>query len=299
MGTVSKAFCADSRRLMAALGVSESPWLEQAGELFESELSGHVQYQVRLDASFVGLVLRSTGGDIRAHLYSLLAERLLDFQVASRCEDLAKGFPDAPWLGKVSLSGGDLHAKLYLDSPLSFEELEEALPLVEVPTTVGLQAAKSMVDALGGGEGVTRLSASPGEPVRVEVYGEKAQEPGGGESPLEELFAMTGLEGDPNALALVDLHQEMARSGDQRYVVAMDGRGIRDGFKVEYTRPAIDAVYRLIEAFVPGPIFAERRLKSAMEALGSPPVDHVSVRLRPRRPVHLTVYFRRNFRGVA
>ena len=272
--------------------------MHKASDLFRTELRATSQFQVRLDASFVGVVVRSQGGDIRSHMYALLADRHLDFQVASRCEDLAKRFPDAPWMAKVSLGGTELHAKLFMDYPLSVQDAADALTLLEVPADVGGSVADTFAQCLGI-DHIQRLSASPGEPVRAEIYGEREQSPGGGENPLPALLQMTGLEGDPGAEDLLRVHENGARLSGQRYVVGLDGRGMRKGLKVEYTHPCDSVMEELIEAFVPAPIFGQRRLKNTMGALGLQPVDHVSVRLRPGRPPHLTVYFDRSFLSVA
>jgi len=291
-------FLGEAKLLLKTLGVQEAPWLNRASDLFRTELRATSQFQVRLDASFVGLVVRSQGGDIRSHMYALLADRHLDFQVASRCEDLAKRFPDAPWMAKVSLGGAELHAKLFMDQPLSVRDTTDALSLLEVPPDVGGSVADTLVQTLGITQ-VRRLSASPGEPVRAEIYGGRDQMPGGGENPLPGLLQMTGLEGDPSAAELLRVHDEGARHSRQRYVVGLDGRGMRKGLKVEYTHPTDAVMNELIEAFVPAPIFGQRRLKNTMGALGGQSVDHVSVRLRPGRPPHLTVYFDRSFLSVA
>lgn len=291
-------FLEEAKLLLETLGVQEAPWLSRTSSLFGAELRSPSQFQVRLDASFVGLVVRSVGADIRSHMYALLSESHLDFQVASRCEDLAKLYPDAGWMGKISLSGADMHAKLFMEQILNLEEVAAVLSVLEVPGDVGRHVAEGMLGALGISD-IHRISASPGEPVRAEIYGYRGDEPGGGVNSLPALLEMAQLSEEPEAEALLELHQGGSRIGGQRYVVGMDGRGMRTGLKVEYTEPSSEFMEALVHALVPGPIFGMRRLKNTQVALGGQEVDHVSVRLRPGRPAHLTVYFDRSFLSVA
>ena len=291
-------FVQEARLLLKTLGVQEAPWIDRAANLFSAELRAMSQLQVRLDASFVGLVVRSSGADIRSHMYSLLADHHLDFQVASRCEDVAKRFPNAPWMAKLSLGGTELHAKLYMDTELSLADTAEALELFEVPSDVGSSVATEFARTLGN-ETIKRLSAAPGEPIRAEIYGERNSVFADGSDPLQAIASMTGLADDAMVAQLLEVHDKCSRAGKQRYVVGLDGRGMRTGLKVEYTNPSSEVMGVLIDSFVPAPIFGQRRLKNTQEALGGQPVDHVSVRLRPGRPAHLTVYFDRSFLSVA
>ena len=284
--------------LMEALAISPGDWYPNVATLFEHELSHPIKVQLRLDASFLAVVARSHLASVRSRLYRVLGDEFLDFQVASACENVSKRFPEAAWLVKLSLSGQGPHAKLALDRRLDLTELEGVLECLKVPVDKGISATAALLDSVGV-DTVRRVSASPGRPIRVEVYAEHEAEPGGGASVIEALAAQTGLEGDSALAALREHHQTMCRYGQQRYTIGFDENGLRNGLKIEYADvPAADLGV-LIDALIPAPTMARRRLQVVGRTLALKVLDHVSVRLRSELPVHMTAYFNRSYAAVA
>jgi hypothetical protein len=222
----------------------------------------------------------------------------LSFAVASGCERISKRHPEAAWLLKLAVSGQQPHAKLYLDRKLSLDELESVAADLSVPTGAVLDAARTLLNATGAQQ-LRCLSVAPGEPLRLELY---ASRRGGLEGSLDSLHAVA--EGarmiyDPSFEALRDVHAELSVGGKQRFSLGVDGRGIRVGFKVGYSDMSARALAEALNVLPPAPALAAFRLKVSGEFFGHSAFDHLSVRLKADRPIHLTAYFNRQWAAVA
>jgi hypothetical protein len=284
--------------LMKHLALPASPWWDHVPTAFEPELSHPTQVQLRLDSSFLALVLRSHFSSLRHRCYQLLAERSLSFAVASGCERISRRHPDAAWLLKLGVTGNEPHAKLYFDLRHNLEELGDMLLDLGLDQATGLRAAEGLLAATGA-EKLRCLSVAPGRPLRAELYVSRPPEPGGAANSLRALGRLVGMESDETFEALVELHPRLSLAGRQRYAVGVDGDGLRDGIKVSYADVDAGGVAALLDALTPAPVMARRRFVIANRELASEGLDHVSVRLRSGRPAHITAYYNRSYAAVA
>jgi len=295
---VGDAFRNEARSIMETMGLVESPLFRDVSTILERELSQPIKLQMRLDASFLAVVVRSLLPDLRARLYALLGSHSIDFPVASGCENIARAFPHAEWGLKAALSGELPHAKLSLEKSLSREEALEALRIVDIPHGSSVEALDALQSMTGEGT-VRRMSFSPGKPIRVEVFSEWDPGPGGGTRIARVLGGLTGMFVDADLDALVEADRELVHFGRQAFVLGLDSRGIRKGLKVEYSNVPVDVIAPLLGKFTQAPMFAIRRLQIAQRELGLNTLDHLSIRLRAGRPAHLTAYFARSYVSVA
>ena len=295
---VGQAFRGEAKRLMETMGLVESPLFKDVSTLFERELSQSLTMQLRFDASFLAVLVRSDAPDLRSRLYSLLGSHNIDFPVASGCENIAREFPHSQWGLKAAISGELPHAKLSLDRVLDRDEVLEALAILDIPKGSSIQALEALEEMTGTTQ-IRRLSLSPGKPIRVELFAEHDPTPGGSARIPQVLGAMTGLTDDPDLASLVRLDRDLVQHGKQAFVVGLDSRGIRQGLKVEYANVPTEGVEPLLAEMTSAPMFAQRRLQIARRELSIPFLDHLSVRLRSGRPAHLTGYFARSHVSVA
>lgn len=298
MYDVGGACRSELEKLLQRHGMTPADWWAQVPEVFEPELSHPTQVQVRLDSGFAALILRSHFGSLRTRCYHLLAERSLSFTVASACERISRRHPEDAWMLKLAISGAEPYAKLYFDRRLTLQELEPIATDLGLSTKSVMAAAEKLLEATGA-DRLRCISVAPGGPVRVELYASCHGELGGDRDTLQALADLTRASYDPSFEALAAAHTSLSGRGRQRYSIGLDGRGVREGLKAGYTDMSESTLAKAIELLTPAPLIAQRRLRTAREVLGSETVDHLSVRLRPGRPIHVTTYFNRTWAGVA
>jgi len=285
-------------RLLEALRVGEAAWLRDIGHVFEPELSEPMQVQIRIDASLVAVTLKSNHTSIRSRFYGLMGDQALNFAAAAGCERLGRAFPDGNWRVKLAVSGEAPHAKLYMERPMDSTEIVEAASCLLVEKDVVLGASQLLME-VAETDYIERISAAPGHPIRMELYTSRGPAPGGGSRFHDQLKVPTGLEDCPSLHELARVHGDLCQFGRQRYMIAVDGRGRRDGLKVEYSDVPIEVLGPIINVLTEAPMMAQRRLTISQRTLAMEVLDHLSVRLRVGRPPHLTAYFNRSFAAVA
>ena len=290
----SLRFLDDSRAVLSTLGVSEADWLKRLSSLFESELRSACQFQVRLDASF-------SGGCSEEYRRRYSKPRLLavvrlpsEFSCGVSMRGCGETVSGGSLDGQGLTRGNDLHAKLYLDRVMNIEETVEALEILDVPSGVADPITRAFSKRwkgaiFGGYRLLLDLQFEQRSTVKNPPYPEGIRPrwrrcwkwPGWG---------MMRVGNDSRRFMV------LFRSKPATVRCRPRSERNRSGLKVEYTSPEALVIERLVSAFVPAPLFGMRRFQNACSALGSNAVDHVSVRLRPGRPAHLTV-FRPYFSG--
>lgn len=298
MWDVGSSCRADIGRFLDELGLKPASWWDQIPNVFEPELASPTQVQVRLDAGFVALGLRSHYGSLRLRCYRLLGDDSLDFSVASGCERLSKRFPEDAWGLKLAISGIGARAKFYLDRRLTLDEMEGVAEDLGLPPRTLIRATRDLLEAAQT-DRLRWLSVASGDPMRVELYTSCPERPGGATDILEAVGDRTRMLDDPSLEALMEAHRRLASAGRQRYCIGVDGRGIRDGLKTGYEDVRAEDLKHLLDAVAPAPAIAQRRMRITNGSLGSDLMDHVSVRLRPGMPAHITAYYNRTWASVA
>lgn len=298
MFDTARLFRDETESLMNALSISPAPWWSEVPRVFSFELGDPVQLQLRLDASFIAVIVRSHLPSMRTKLYGLLKHGGLDFAVATRCEALAKRFPDVPWTAKLAVTGGDVHAKLTLDHRLKYDDIGGVFEALGLSPALGERAAEKLLTAVGGNT-LRQITIASGRPVRVELYASRPPEPGGAATTLDALGDRLELLEDPEFLMLREVHGTVSRFGRQRYTVGVDGSGLRPGLKVSYADVPVSVLMTAVAPLSQAPAMTVRRLKVSSQKLGIQLPDHISFRLRPDRPAHITVYFNRLYAQVA
>ena len=297
MYDVARLFRDEVRGLIERLNIEPSYWWGEVIDLFLPEITRAAQLQVRLGLGAIALVVRSEVDSVRTRCYNLLGEHGLDFAVATGCERISELFPDAGWLLKIGLTGREPHSKLFCDRRLSLTELERVLDVLDLPASA-IEGASALLHATGR-EAFRFFSVAPGSPVLLELYSARNPEPGHAPATLSELRDLVGFTDDPRAADLVQMHPALARHGRQRYSVELDGAGLRQGLKVEYSDTPVPSLSQLTEALSPSPALARRRLDITARHLGMAVADHVAVRLRADEATQLSVYFNRLYAAVA